>query len=476
MKSYTTCFILFLSITLISEVNFIEIPIGINFAEPWSVQAVNMDGDDDTDILSSSRLDNKIAWWEKTENGYDYHQISNQSYSAMGLVAFDIDNDEDIDVVCTSQVNGVELWVNNGNQVFNRQIVEYWPCPTYVDSADVNLDGLTDILVCCCENNSNRMGWIENLGNLEFASHEVMTNWHQANSIDAGDIDSDGDIDLIGTASGREVGHGEIIIFYNDGDEFFTPDTLYATSDRPSFAIIRDLDQDGDLDVLATICYLNQAIWFENIDNEFQDAQTIGYGLNRGLTLDVADFDNDDDMDVISSSINLNRLYWFENIDMEFTTHIVSYNYSGAADVYPFDMDEDGDMDFLSTAQYDNKVSLWENQLLTSCEEYQIAGSNQDFQLQNCPNPFNPSTTISFELNTETSENTELMIYNLKGQQIKNLSPSLCHPELIEGRGNKYSITWNGTDNSGKPVSSGIYFYKLKSGNFEHTKRMILMK
>jgi hypothetical protein len=72
--------------------------------------------------------------------------------------------------------------------------------------------------------------------------------------------------------------------------------------------------------------------------------------------------------------------------------------------------------------------------------------------LQNYPNPFNPSTTISFELYNEISENAEILIYNLKGQKIKQYSIS----------NNQSSITWNGTDSNNKPVSSGIYLYKLK--------------
>jgi hypothetical protein len=96
---------------------------------------------------------------------------------------------------------------------------------------------------------------------------------------------------------------------------------------------------------------------------------------------------------------------------------------------------------------------------------------------QNYPNPFNPSTTISFSLTTEITENTEISIYNLKGQKVKNLSPSLCHAEPVEVRGEaQYSIIWDGTDDNNKPVSSGIYFYKLKVGKFEKSRKMLLIK
>jgi len=84
----------------------------------------------------------------------------------------------------------------------------------------------------------------------------------------------------------------------------------------------------------------------------------------------------------------------------------------------------------------------------------------------NYPNPFNPETTISFSLNTENTEDTELIIYNIKGKKIRQYSIF----------NNQFSIIWDGMDESGKQVTSGIYFYKLKTEDYESTKKMILMK
>ena len=117
---------------------------------------------------------------------------------------------------------------------------------------------------------------------------------------------------------------------------------------------------------------------------------------------------------------------------------------------------------------------------LTGIEDYEIP-LNLESTLSNYPNPFNPSTTISFSV-PQTSSFVTLEIYNLKGQKVKNLSPSLRSmssraESRDEGRGeNQYKVVWNGTNDSGKPVSSGIYFYKLKSGDFQKTKKMLLMK
>jgi len=84
------------------------------------------------------------------------------------------------------------------------------------------------------------------------------------------------------------------------------------------------------------------------------------------------------------------------------------------------------------------------------------------------PNPFNPSTTISFS-NTNSQELTQIEVYNLKGQKIK----TLVNEKFPAGQ---HSVIWNGRDDNNKPASSGIYFYKYKSGEFQQTKKMILMK
>ena len=99
--------------------------------------------------------------------------------------------------------------------------------------------------------------------------------------------------------------------------------------------------------------------------------------------------------------------------------------------------------------------------------------SISDFNLNNYPNPFNPTTTISFSV-AQTSSFVSLEIYNLKGQKIKTLD---CSNSLAAAsKKMMHSIIWNGTDDNNKPVSSGIYFYKFETDDFQQIKKMILMK
>ena len=108
---------------------------------------------------------------------------------------------------------------------------------------------------------------------------------------------------------------------------------------------------------------------------------------------------------------------------------------------------------------------------------FDISGVNTDDPItspavsslgQNYPNPFNPETTISFSL-AQTSDFVNLSIYNVKGQKVK----TLINEEMQKG---KHSIIWSGLDSNNKRVSSGIYFYKLKTNKKESVKRMLLLK
>ncbi|MCK4654342.1 MAG: T9SS type A sorting domain-containing protein, partial [Candidatus Cloacimonetes bacterium] len=86
----------------------------------------------------------------------------------------------------------------------------------------------------------------------------------------------------------------------------------------------------------------------------------------------------------------------------------------------------------------------------------------------NYPNPFNPTTNISFSI--EENGLVSLKIYNIRGQLIK----TLVSENLDAG---VHTMVWDGKDNNSQSVSSGIYLYKMKAGGrYTSTKKMILMK
>ena len=104
-----------------------------------------------------------------------------------------------------------------------------------------------------------------------------------------------------------------------------------------------------------------------------------------------------------------------------------------------------------------------------STQSIEIIGKPTEYQLsQNYPNPFNPSTIISYDV-PDNNVPVSLIIYNIQGQEVKTLINS------VQNAG-RYKITWDGTNNLGERVSSGIYIYRLQANKFVGVKKLVLLK
>jgi len=86
---------------------------------------------------------------------------------------------------------------------------------------------------------------------------------------------------------------------------------------------------------------------------------------------------------------------------------------------------------------------------------------------QNVPNPFNPTTTIRFDLAHDG--NVELAIFNVGGRRVR----TIVQKKMLR---NRYAIQWDGQDDVGRSVSSGIYFYKLRTDDLTATKKLVVLK
>ena len=112
------------------------------------------------------------------------------------------------------------------------------------------------------------------------------------------------------------------------------------------------------------------------------------------------------------------------------------------------------------------EVYIISSEIQVSVNDNHIPAS--EYTIYNHPNPFNPTTTIEFSIKYDSR--VELVIYNIKGQKIKTLAQN----EFTKGN---HSIIWNGNDEFGKSVSSGVYYYKLTiNGKSEAVKKCLLLK
>ncbi len=137
----------------------------------------------------------------------------------------------------------------------------------------------------------------------------------------------------------------------------------------------------------------------------------------------------------------------------------------------PFD--DTGNEDYWDIDTGTNNGYPYLTQQLTSIDdkildnEENINQITDKVTMNNYPNPFNPQTTISFTI--QKTEKINLTIYNIKGQKVK----TLVNEEKEAGN---HSIIWNGKDEAGKTVSSGVYLSRIQVGNFSKTNKMMMMK
>ncbi|MCK4272180.1 T9SS type A sorting domain-containing protein, partial [bacterium] len=128
-----------------------------------------------------------------------------------------------------------------------------------------------------------------------------------------------------------------------------------------------------------------------------------------------------------------------------------------------------------SAASYSYGVVAYDdgdNESTSSGTSVQIADHellpNSSALLQNYPNPFNARTSIAFQL-AGGSLRTSLQVYNILGQKVITLVDDILEP-------GDHQVTWDGRDERGSPVASGIYLCSLRTGEWQQTKRMMLIR
>lgn len=175
------------------------------------------------------------------------------------------------------------------------------------------------------------------------------------------DLDLDGDLDIISSSKTT----GEIVWIENYGaGEFNVLKTVSDEIETPTHFVVEDLDLDGDQDIIAASFNEGTIVWFENSGEQvFSEAQIIIDDLSGASGLAVADVDEDGDMDVVTaakwtSKITLHKNNGSQNFETFFT---ISATANVPQDVYIEDMDNDGDLDVISTSENDHEVAWYKN-------------------------------------------------------------------------------------------------------------------
>ena len=134
----------------------------------------------------------------------------------------------------------------------------------------------------------------------------------------------------------------------------------------------------------------------------------------------------------------------------------------------------------LASAGYDNLIHLWDTGVRS--DDAMDAAENDGGEgvaqrptaqvLPNFPNPFNPETWIPYHL--EAAADVSLSIYNVSGQLVRTIELGYQQAGLYANRSD--AIYWNGRNNHGEQVASGVYVYRLTAGEYSASRRMVIVK
>ena len=377
------------------------------------VISVDLDNDGDKDILTALTNDNRIAWQENLDGQGTFGDLITIATitEPRSVFAGDIDGDNDMDIIATnSSSNGKVVYYKNldGNATFGtEQIINSEAYPSVVYAVDIDNDGDLDVFSTA---GSSQLVWQENLdGQGTFGAKNIIMDGPFINeTLYAVDIDNDGDKDLI---AGYYLNTDTVAWFENtDGQgSFSTAKIISENLVVPDSVYAADFDNDGDQDVIAVSYGTDEIIWYENTNGQgtFSNEHIITAAADGATNVFAKDLDNDGDVDIICAASRGNEVIYYLNDgfgNFNYQQTIIT-NYRTAISVIADDFNNDGKMDILASSFAKDEIIWFENKGPLGIEE------NTTTLFSIYPNPTSGVLNIKSVVPI-----SEITIYNNLGQ------------------------------------------------------------
>jgi len=463
---------------------FEEYPLPGVFNDGFGATAADFDNDGDMDLAAIGRSSDQICWWE--------NKLISTQFSAAPLSGH-----IPLEVQFTDESNFLEpilLWFwdfnNDGSFESNEQH------PTYIfeepEVYSVSLMIMTETFTKSVVY-EDYISVFNGESALYFDGDESYANCPSSESLNlTNEITLEAWIEPTSYGSVPNLGFGRIF----DKEKF----SLYLAGESPSFnnhSLVFEFKNENDEifrcntpeNSISLDSWQHVAVTYDSIDEVKMFIQGAEQTLSNSGTPTGYIADNSD-FDLLMG--NSQTLFWsFEGLIDEVRCWntvrsdtdiqiMMLYHLSGneAGLVGCWQMNEgNGEIlndlsPFEHTADISNAIWSQGIELIpTAIEEENVIDFQEPVSLHSYPNPFNTSTTISFQISSEQNKQKEIEIYNLKGQKIRTF-----HNHQMNQSVNR-QIVWDGRNESGKQMNSGIYFYHLQIDQRPIiTKRMILMR
>ena len=307
----------------------------------YFVIADDLDKDGHFDIIAGH---SDLAWWENNGSGsFTKHSISDEVSALWSIYAVDLDRDGDKDLLIADSGNHDIVWYRNNSWSFERIVIE----ANYINAesvagADLDNDGDIDITGLTYGNGAEPgiVSWWENTGGQNFTRRDLDTGFGNGHKLTVADIDQDGDVDIIACAASSSG----VSWYENHGEGNFSKVVIYSGGILG--ISIADMDNNGTLDILACEHGSGRVNLLVNNGSGSFYNKVIVSSLSWPSFAAPGDIDADGLLDVIVVNRDSDDMVWLENLGgNDFSLHPLSEGIDGPFVCDAADFDHDGDAD-----------------------------------------------------------------------------------------------------------------------------------
>ena len=449
-----------------STILFVDSGQSLGDGATFSIALGDIDGDADKDAVIAGHESLNLVWMN---NGSGIFTLSQQNIGSgsHGAALGDLDGDADLDLILVYGLSFNKVFFNDGTGHFTdsgQNLGNSDDFSNYVSLADIDSDGDLDALVANYLH-PNKIWFNDGNGNFSESSQSIGGN--NSNVMAIGDVDSDGDMDIfvymvdqgdkvmLNDGTGTFIDSGQSLGTFNNGG-----------GNGAGYVALGDLDSDSDLDAFV-VNYVNgvtgvpgNKIWLNNGSGIFTENGP--YFGDQTHQVHLGDLDGDGDLDAVTDHRELGNYIWVNDGTGTFTSAGPILGIQGGLTISLGDLDGDSDLDAFVGNELGLSNKIYFNETNASAVDENHFVPHTPLLNQNYPNPFNPTTKISYQI--PEPRFVLLKVFDVLGNEIA----TIVNEEKAPG---EYEVEFNASK-----YSSGIYFYKLQTGNYSMIKKMVILK